>query len=142
MSEKRSKSMVSDTSPIGGESMMMISNSDWSFSINPFILSFNNNSEGLGGTGPEGTTYKLSYSVGKIISSILHLSIRKEDNPTLLDTFMYWASLGFRKSIPTMQVLLPLKAIAEAILMLINVFPSPAILEVTKIFLHFFSLAI
>src|SRR5690606_11164647 len=141
-SEKRSRSIVSETRPMGGESIIIISNSLCRLSMKLFIFSLSNNSDGLGGTGPEGTTNKFSYSVARTNSSKLHLSTKKEDSPVLLETFIYSANYGFLRSIPKIHVFFPLRAIAEAILILTKVFPSPAMLEVTNIFLHFFSLAI
>src|SRR5215217_5087229 len=97
-------------------------------------LASSNNSDGLGGTGPQGNTNRFSLpGTGTGKSSSLIFPSKKLVKPGFLGSFKWERIFGLRISNSRTMVFFPATAITAPILVLIKDFPSPLKEEVTNI---------
>src|SRR5215218_4486901 len=96
-------------------------------------LASSNNSDGLGGTGPQGNTKRFSLpGTGTGKSSSLTFPSKKLVKPGFLGSFKWERIFGLRISNSRTIVFFPVSAITAPILVLIKDFPSPLKDEVIR----------
>ena len=109
----------------GGTSRIIISNCSFKTFSKWSIFEELSNSDGFGGTGPLGKTYKFGTSVSWILSlKFACFAVKIVVNPWLLETRKERATVGRRRSLSINRTLFPWSAQVTATLELIVDLPS------------------